>query len=296
MSAPNNRLGVLLMSLTALIFALQDGISRLLIEDHSIFQIVMVRYWIMAAFVILMAQRHGGVRAVAQTQLPWLQWARGAIMALEICVTVGAIGLIGLTETHAVFICYPLLIVALSGPLLGEQVGWRRWAAIGAGFVGVLIILQPSQGVFSPYALIPLAGAILFAAYAIMTRYAARYDSAETSRFYTGIGGCVVMSLIGPFFWQPIWGASLLWLMLLCGLSLVGHSLLIKTYDVAEASAVQPFSYLQLPFAAAVGIIAFSETLRMNVALGATIIVGAGLFTLWREQRDHQDASRTAKP
>ncbi len=287
MSEPNNRLGILLMSLTALIFALQDGISRHLIEDYSIFQIVMIRYWVMAAFVILVAQRHGGVRAIAKTKLPWLQWARGIVMALEICVTVGAIGLIGLTETHAVFICYPLLIVALSGPILGEHVGWRRWAAIGAGFVGVLIILQPDQGVFSPLAIIPLVGAILFAAYAIMTRYASRYDSAETSRFYTGIGGCVVMTLIGPFFWQPIWGEALLWLLLLCGMSLVGHSLLIKTYDVAEASAVQPFSYLQLPFAAAVGITVFSETLRMNVALGASIIVGAGLFTLWREQQDN---------
>lgn len=285
MSTSNNRLGILLMSMTAFTFAMQDGISRHLVVEYNLFQVVMIRYWCLAGFAILLAQRHGGVRAVARTEIPWLQWGRGALLALEICVTVGALALLGLTETHAIFVSYPLMIAALSGPLLGERVGWRRWVAIGIGFVGVLIVLQPDQGVFSPYAIIPLVGAIMFAAYGLMTRYAARYDDSATSFFYTGVGGSVVMTAIGPFFWEPIWGTDLLWLMLLCMTGIIGHWMLIKTYELAEASAVQPFAYLQLPFASALGILAFHETLRLNVAVGASIVVGAGLFTLWRERQ-----------
>ncbi len=285
MNQTNNRLGVLLMSLTAFMFAMQDGVSRYLVVEYNVYMIVMIRYWFFAAFVVMISQRNGGFRKAAKTQLPRLQWTRGALLALEICVTVGSLALLGLTETHAIFVCYPLLVVALSGPLLGEQVGWRRWLAVGVGFVGVLIILQPGSGVFSPLAIIPLIGAMMFAGYGLLTRYASRYDSTETSFFYTGVAGCVTMTAIGLFFWEPIHGSDLIWLLILCLMSVAGHWLLIKTYETAEASAVQPFAYLQLPFAAAVGMTIFSETLRLNVAIGASIIVGAGLFTLWRERQ-----------
>jgi drug/metabolite transporter (DMT)-like permease len=193
--------------------------------------------------------------------------------------------LLGLTETHAVFICYPLIIAALSGPVLGEQVGWRRWLSIAIGAVGVLIILQPSTGVFSPVAAIPLFGALLFAIYGLLTRYVSRQDSSQTSLFYTGMAGCVVMTAIGVFYWEPMTGPDWLWMGMLCVSGVFGHWLLIKTYEAAEASAVQPFAYLQLPFAAALGMAAFGETLRTNVAIGAAVVVSAGLFTWWREQR-----------
>ncbi len=90
---------------------------------------------------------------------------------------------LGLVEAHAVFTCYPLLVAALSGPVLGESVGWRRWTAIGIGFVGVLIILQPGMHVFSPWAIVPLICAFLFALYGLLTRYVARKDAASVSLF-----------------------------------------------------------------------------------------------------------------
>lgn len=176
------------------------------------------------------------------------------------------------------------MIAALSGPVLGEKVGWRRWAAIGAGLVGVLIILNPGAGVFSPLAAVPLLGAAMFAVYGLATRYVARGDDAMSSFFYTGVVGCVVMTAVGVFHWEPITGVNLIWMLVLCCSGVLGHWLLIKTYELAEASAVQPFAYLQLPFAAALGMMAFGETLRVNVAIGAAIVVGAGLFTLWRER------------
>ena len=88
-----------------------------------------------------------------------LQIARGTILAVEICVMVTGFVFLGLVASLAIFGCYPLLVAALSGPILGERVGWRRWAAIGVGFVGILIILQPGFAVFSPYALFPLISA-----------------------------------------------------------------------------------------------------------------------------------------
>ena len=284
-SIDNNRRGIFLMTLTTFVFAMQDGISRLLSDEYNVYLVIMIRYWFFAAFVIFLAQRNGGIAKVARTAFPKLQIFRGALLALEIIVTVLAFTLLGLTETHAVFVCYPLLVAALSGPILGERVGWRRWAAIGIGFLGVLIILQPGFAVFSPLALIPLLGAAMFAVYGLATRYVAREDSAMTSFFYTGMAGCVTMTLIGVFHWEVISGVYLIWMAVLCVSGVAGHWLLIKTYEVAEASAVQPFAYLQLPFAAAIGLMAFGESLRVNVVIGAAIVVGAGLFTLWRERQ-----------
>jgi drug/metabolite transporter (DMT)-like permease len=231
----NIPLGITLMVITTFVFAVQDGLSRHLASEYNVMMVVMIRYWFFAAFVIALAKRHaGGLRAAARTSQPVLQIFRGLLLAAEICVMIVAFTILGLVESHAVFTCYPLLVAALSGPVLGESVGWRRWAAIGVGFIGVLIILQPGMSVFDPAAVIPLVAAAMFAVYGLLTRY-------------------------------------------------VG--LLIRCYEVAEASAVQPFAYLQLVFAAIIGISAFGETVRPNVAIGAALIVAAGLFTFWRERQ-----------
>lgn len=93
------------------------------------------------------------------------------------------------------------------------------------------------------------------------------------------------MTLIGIWFWEPMTPADWSMMALLCVTGATGHYLLIKCYDVAEASAVQPFAYLQLPFAASLGIMVFGEAIRPNVVFGASLIVGAGLFTLWRQRQ-----------
>ncbi|TKZ18172.1 DMT family transporter [Shimia litoralis] len=285
MTQNNTRLGIILMCLTTFVFAMQDGISRHLASEYNVYLVVMIRYWFFAAFVIaISARRPGGLRKIIQTKHLALQIIRGALLALEIIVTVVSFTILGLTETHAIFICYPLIIAALSGPILGERVGWRRWAAIGIGMIGVLIILQPGFGVFSPAAIIPLVGALMFAVYGLLTRYVASSDGSAVSFFYTGTVGMVTMTAIGIWYWEPINPQNWIWMGILCISGVLGHWLLIKTYDHAEASAVQPFAYLQLPFAAALGMLAFGETLRVNVAIGAVIVVGAGLFTLWRER------------
>jgi drug/metabolite transporter (DMT)-like permease len=287
MTEQNTRLGIMLMIATTFVFAMQDGISRHLAGEYNVFMVIMIRYWFFAAFVMSVAARKaGGLRAAAKTSQPVLQAFRAILLVTEICVMVLAFTMLGLIESHAVFTCYPLLVAALSGPVLGEKVGWRRWAAIGVGFIGVLIILQPGFGVFRIEAIVPLIAALMFALYGLLTRYAARKDSTATSFFWTGTVGSLAMTSVGVWFWEPMTGPDWGWMGLLCITGALGHWLLIRCYEVAEASAVQPFAYLQLVFASTLGMVVFSETIRTNVAIGALLIVAAGLFTLWRERQN----------
>jgi drug/metabolite transporter (DMT)-like permease len=281
----NVPLGILLMIGATIVFALQDGISRHLAGTYNTYMVVMVRYWFFAAFVVFLAMRApGGLRATARTDQLWLQIFRGVLLAGEICVAVYGFTLLGLVDSLAVFICYPLLVAALSGPVLGESVGWRRWAAIGVGLIGVLIILQPGAGVFDPAAIIPFISALMFAVYGLVTRFAARKDSTATSFFWTGIAGMVFMTAVGMWYWEPMSQDDWLWMAILCVTGVSGHWLLINCYEVAEAGAVQPFAYFHLIWVAILGVSIFGEVIRSNVAIGAAIILAAGLFTLWRER------------
>jgi drug/metabolite transporter (DMT)-like permease len=281
----NVPLGILLMVGATVVFALQDAISRHLAGTYNTYMVVMVRYWFFAAFVIFLAMRApGGIRGTARTSQPVLQIFRGVLLVGEICVAVYGFTVLGLINSQAVFICYPLLVAAFSGPVLGESVGWRRWAAIGAGLIGVMIILQPGVGVFDPLAVIPFVSALMFALYGLLTRYAARKDDTATSFFWTGIAGAVVMTAVGMWFWEPMSRSDWIWMATLCVSGVTGHWLLIKCYEVAEAGAVQPFAYFHLVWTAILGIFVFGEVIRNNVAAGAGIIIAAGLFTLWRER------------
>ena len=189
-----------------------------------------------------------------------------------------------LSSASAILQATPLVVAIGAVVVFGEQVGWRRWAAIGVGFIGVMIILQPGLGIFQPEAVVPLLAAFMFALYGLLTRYVGRRDSAATSFFWTGTVGAVAMTAVGVWFWEPMSATNWFWMAALCVTGAAGHFTLIKCYEVAEASAVQPFAYLQLVFASIIGITIFSETIRPNVALGAGLIVAAGLFTLWRQR------------
>ncbi len=281
----NARLGITLMIVTTVVFAVQDGISRHLGSTYNVQMIVMLRYWFFALFVLSVAQRvSGGLPQAAKTAHLGLQILRGIILAVEIWVAVLAFTLLGLIESHAIFACYPLLIAALSGPVLGEKVGWRRWSAIAVGFIGLFIILRPGTGIFSTLAVLPLLSAILFAIYGILNRYVARKDRAETSFFWTGVVGAIVSTGMGIWYWEPMTGPDWIWMGVLCISGALGHWLLIKSYEVAEASVLQPFAYLQLVFVTFIGLTVFGEELKLNVALGTLVVIGAGLFTLWREK------------
>ena len=285
MTEQNTRRGIWMMMAAVIIFSAQDGITRHLTVLYPVQMVVMMRFWFFGLFAVgLSARQPGGLRAAVRTQQIPLHILRGLLLVGQICMVGLAFAHNGLIETHSLLTSYPLMVAALSGPVLGEKVGWRRWTAILLGFAGILVMLRPGLSVFSVWSVLPLVAALIFALYALLTRYAARKDSAQVSFFWTGVVGALGMTVVGLPEWTWMSGPDWGWMLLLCCTSCAGHYFLIRAYDLAEASAIQPFAYLQLVFIALLGIFLFHETLRVNVIIGSAIVVAAGLFTLWRQR------------
>ena len=278
--------GITLMVITTFMFSSMDGVSRYLAENNNVFTLVTMRYWFIA-FVMMVTCLFikNRVSDILNTKQPYIQFSRGVILSLNNCLVVYTFTLLGLVETHAIIACYPLIVAGLSVPFLGERFGWRRWMAIFTGFIGVIIILRPNTNVITEGSIFAIIGAIMFAVYLILTRYVSRSDTAITSFFWTGIGGTVTMSLISLFIWDNILKEDYLWLLIMCVLSAGSHFMMVKTLQVAEASVVQPFSYLQLVFGSIIGVTIFSESIDLMIIVGALVVIGSGLFTTWREYK-----------
>lgn len=282
----NPTLGIWLMVAAVAAFAAQDGFSKHLAGTYSTQMIIMIRYWVFAGFVIVLALRRpeGARAAIRSTRLP-AHLVRSCLLVAEICLIVWGYTLIGLINSLAVFSVCPLLIVALSGPMLGERISWQRWAAVGAGLVGVLIILRPGMGVFSWAAILPLASALMFAVYSVLTRLTTRDEPTFPAFFWPGVIGAVLMTGLGLPYLQPMTAQDAGFLAVYCGLSILSHWLLLKCYEQVEASRVQPYSYLQLVFVTGIGLVVYDEVLELPVAIGSAIVVAAGLYALSLERK-----------
>lgn len=281
----NPRLGIWLMIGAVFSFAAQDGFSRYLATEYNTLMVVMVRYWLFAAFVILLAlRRPEGIRAATGSRHMKVHVARSLLLVGEICVIVWGYTLIGLIESHAVFAICPLLIAAFSGLILGEKIIWQRWLAIGAGMVGVIVILRPGMGVFSLAALLPLAAAVMFGLYSILTRLTTRDEDTFPSFFWPGVIGAGFMTVVGLPNWESVAPADVPLLATYAGISIFSHWLLLKCYEQIEASRVQPYAYLQIVFVTLIGLFVYDEVLSPLVALGAGIIIAAGLYALSLER------------
>lgn len=278
----NNRKGILLMIAAVAAFAAQDGFSRHLAGTYNTLMVVMLRYWVFAGFVVILAlRRPEGFRTAIRSDRLGAHVIRSLLLVSEICVIVYGYTLIGLIESHAVFAICPLLVVALSGPVLGEKLTWQRWAAVAAGMAGVVIILRPGSGVFSWPALLPLISAAFFATYSVLTRLTTRDEPTFPAFFWPAIIGAVIMTAIGLPQWQVVSPQDWTYLIIYASISILSHWLLLKCYEAAEASSVQPFAYLQIVFVSIIGITVYDETLALPVVLGTAIIVAAGIYALW---------------
>ena len=278
--------GIVLMIGTVALFAVQDGFSRYLADTYNTLMVVTIRYWVFSAFVIIWAARRPeGFRAsVTSSRLP-AHILRAVLLVAEICIIVKGYTLIGLIESHAVFAICPLLIVAMSGPILGEVISWRRWAAVGLGMLGVVIILRPGVGVFSWTALVPMVSAVLFALYSVLTRLTTKGEANFPAFFWPAVIGGVLMTMVGLPHMQSIDPADLPAFAAYTGVAILSNWSLQKTYQTAEASVVQPFAYLQIVFVSIIGLLIFGETLDPQVALGAAVVVGAGLYALTLDRK-----------
>jgi drug/metabolite transporter (DMT)-like permease len=248
--------------------------------------IIMIRYWVFAGFVTILAlRRPEGPRAAIRSGRLGAHLVRSCLLVAEICMIVWGYTLIGLIESHAIFAICPLLIVALSGPILGERIVWQRWAAVGAGMVGVLIILRPGMGVFSWAAILPLASAFFFALYSVLTRLTTRDEPTFPAFFWPGVIGALLMTGLGLPALEPMAPQDMAFLAAYCALSIFSHWLLLKCYEQIEAARVQPYAYLQIVFVTIIGITIYGEVLELPVAIGTAVVVAAGLYALSLERK-----------
>jgi drug/metabolite transporter (DMT)-like permease len=277
--------GIALMIATVFFFAVQDGFSRKLAGDYNTFLVVMLRYWVFASFVLILAFRRPGGWAEVRTKRPWLHLLRGGLLVLEICGMVQGYVKIGLIQSLAIFCVAPLIVVALSGVVLGERLSLRAKASVALGCVGVVVLLQPGAGVFSLDALYPLGAATLFALYVLLTRRMARDEAFFPGFFWPVIFGAVFATALGLPHWVPLLPSDLGWLAGYASCGILSNWLMQKTYQTAEASAVQPYSYFHIVFITAVGVVFFDESLTLPILIGASIVVAAGVISALQGRR-----------
>ena len=291
-SADATTKAIIMLVVATLFFASQDALTKHLMQTLSAPQIVAVRFFFFALFALVWVARQTGIKTAFHSRRPGTQIFRGLLLSGEIILFAYAIQFLGLAEMHTLFACFPLFITALSVPLLGEAVGWRRWVAVFGGFIGTLVILRPGSAVFQPAAAIALGAALMFALYNILTRQVSRHDSFATSLVYLGVVGFIGAALIAPFYWQPLTTTDALWLLVISTTSIIGHLLLIKSLELAPAVILQPFNYFVLVWAIIIGFFLYDEVLSPATLLGAAIVVGSGVFIARREKIARSNLSR----
>jgi drug/metabolite transporter (DMT)-like permease len=275
--------GIIALVVATLFFAGQDAITKHLTQSISVAQIVTVRFFFFSLFAIVYASHSMDIKLAFRSTRPKLQILRGLLICSEIALFAFALQHLGLAEMHAIFACFPLIITALSVPFLGEKVGWRRWMAVGLGFIGTLIIIRPDSGAFSLYVVIAMACAFMFAIYNLITRKVSRHDRFETSLLYFGVVGFISSLAVVPFYWQTPTFDQIFWLGVISITGIIGHLLLIKALQLTPAVILQPFNYFVLLWAMIIGYSVYGEVLQTYKIIGAALVVFSGVYIARRE-------------
>ena len=177
-----------------------------------------------------------------------------------------------------------LLVMVMASVFLGEHIGPHRKIAVAIGFTGVLLIIRPGSGVFGWEALLPLGATLGWATYQVLLRQVSAYDRSETTVLYTAMTGFVVYSVIGLILWEPPTADQWLLLASVGVMGSVGHILLVKAYERAPASALQPYNYGLPLWAVVVGWVVFDHLPDFWTFAGAGLVIVGGLYALWRER------------
>ncbi len=280
--AANMRRGILWMLATTVFFVSLDATAKYLTRSYPVVEIVWARYLFHTIFAIAWA----GARlpdAVRRARFG-MQFLRGLFLVGTTLLYFLAIRTMPLADATSIMFLSPILVTALSVPLLREQVGPRRWLGVAAGFVGALIIVRPGAGVIQFAALLAVVAAAINALYQITTRLINRTDRPITTNVYSAAVGTVAASLGLPFGWATpdVQGWLLMALAGLCGA--IGHYCMIKAFEAAPAAVVAPIGYVGLIWSTFYGYLLFGDLPDHWTVIGALIIVGSGLYILYREQ------------
>jgi drug/metabolite transporter (DMT)-like permease len=278
-------IGIALMTGAVLLFACLDATAKYLGGHLDTMQVVAMRF-ITAFFVALIFSNPIVRPGMLRTARPGLQIVRGLMLVSTTICNFFAFRYLQLDQALAILFATPFLVAAAAGPILGEWIGWRRWCAIGVGFVGVLVVIRPAPGGFQWAALLSVGAAIFYAGYSIATRMAMRHESSETTLFYANLVGLVVMLPVLPFVWTaPPSLVDFALLLAVGALGSLGHFLLILAHHRAPASTLSPFIYTQLVWAIALGYAVFGDVPSRWTLVGAGIVVASGLYLLNRERK-----------
>jgi drug/metabolite transporter (DMT)-like permease len=286
--------GILYMLAAVLVFAFMDALVKLAAEEHPTGQIIFFRNLFAFIPLYFFIRRAGGV-SVLRTRHVAQHVVRSAAGIASMAATFLAFALMPLADVVAIGLSAPIFLTALSVPMLGEQVGWRRWSAVGLGFLGILVITRPGTGVFGFSALIPLGSAALYALAMVQIRKVATREPAATMVFYFTLSATLIGAASLPWQWvtpRPLMLICLIAIGLLGGLAQMA---LTQAYRLAPVSLVAPFEYVSLPFAALFGYAIWGQVPDRFVWLGAGIVIASGLYILHREAvRRRRSGSRGA--
>ena len=224
-------------------------------------------------------------RTLVRTRRPVLQLARAALLVVTICLLFAGFIWLPIAEATVLNFMTPIFVALLSAPILGERVDAHRWLAVAAGFAGVLVIIRPGSEIAHFAALFPLASALSFAGFQLMTRIVSRTDSTLATVFHTGAGTCLWASLLVPFVWQPMSGRQWLGFLALGTLGTGAHICLVRAFTLAPAALVSPFSYTKLLWVTILGFLVFGDLPGTNTAAGSALIIAGGLYVVHRERR-----------
>ncbi len=277
-------IGIALMCGAVACFSCLDTTAKYLNTQMDTLQIVWARYVSSFAFALLVANPFSNP-ALMITRRPWLQVFRSVLLLGSTLLNFLALRWLQLDQTTSIIFCTPFLVAALSGPILDEWVGWRRWIAISVGFIGVLLVTRPGAGGIHVAALLSFTSAIFYAVYIISTRVLSRSDSNLTTLFYSNVVGAVAMTFVIPFVWSTPRTVLIGGLMALTGLlGGFGHYLLIIAHRLAPPAVLAPFMYTQLVWVIALGFLVFADLPNLWTITGASIVVASGLYLLHRER------------
>lgn len=288
--------GPAVMLLGMLLFALNDAMGKWLVASYGLGQVILIRS-IAALLVLAPFLWAAGLKPIVEAERPGLQLMRVILSTLELFCFYYAVMYLPLADVMTYWLAAPIYVAAAAPFLLGEKVGWRRWAAIAVGFVGVIITLEPSSAMFTWPALISIVGTAAFA-FMMLTGRSLRGTPDKTLVLFQTGGAAVVGLIAAPFGWAPLTsGTELLLLGLLGIVAMSAHMLVNRALKISDAATVAPLQYTLLLWAVVFGYFFFDEVPRLTMLVGAALIVGSGLFIFFREQQlKKRDAVLPAVP